>query len=68
MSWNKAMNFGVVKIEGNKVKLYESTINYDIIRVNEKIKDARWVNNAIVLSLEGGKVRRYTSFDRYITV
>lgn len=68
MSWSNARNFGVIKCEGKRVNLYNSKDNYNTIVVNEEVQDARWSGDAVVVYLNNGKVRRYTSIDSYSSI
>ncbi|MFA6150540.1 MAG: hypothetical protein WC716_04400 [Chitinophagaceae bacterium] len=68
MSWSTAKAFGVIKCDGNRVHLHNSRDNYNTIVVNENVQDARWAGDAVVVYLNNGKVRRYTSIDNYSNV
>lgn len=68
MSWDKAKDFGVIKVEGKRVKLYHSKDNHSTIVLNDEVKDARWAGDAVLVYLMDGKVKRYTSIDRYSTI
>lgn len=70
MSWKKAMDFGVVKFEKNRVKLYYDNLNFESIQLpnDYMITDARWAGSAVVIYLSNSKVRRYTSKDNYSTI
>jgi len=68
MSWKKSQEYGVVKIEGKNVKMYNDSQYYETVHVGESVRDARWAGDALIVTLENGKVRRYTSSQYYITV
>ncbi len=69
MSWeSKFQEFGVIKVEGNNVKVYSNSQFYLTIHVGEPLNDARWAGDAVVVNLKSGKARRYTSSQFYITV
>lgn len=66
--WNQASNYGVIKVDGKKLKVYRSSQEFQIINVNEDINNAHWAGDAIVVSLSNGKVRRYRSYQEYTTI
>ena len=68
MAWENAKNFGVIKVEGKRVKLYHSKDNHNTIVLNDEVKDARWAGDAVIVYLTNGKARRYTSTDNYSTI
>lgn len=61
---SKQKDYGVIKIEGNTVKVFETQSVYANINVGQEVLDARWAGNAIVVYLKG-KVRRYTTQSQY---
>ena len=65
MAWDAAKNFGVIKVEGNRVRLYYSKDNHHTIVLNDGVVDARWADDAVIITLDNGLVRRYTTVDRY---
>jgi len=65
MSWEKCQDYGVIKIDGKKVRLQESLSQYSAIQVGEDVADARWAGDAVVVQLSNGKMRRYTSLSQY---
>lgn len=66
--WDKAQNFGVIKINGKDVKLYYSNSSYSTIHVGYEVDDARWAGNHLVVNLRNGKARRYSSLSSYTNV
>lgn len=68
MSWSKCMDYGVIKVDGKKVYLFETQSQKETILVGEDVSDARWSGNAVVVYLSNGKVRRYTSVSQYNNV
>jgi hypothetical protein len=54
-------DYGVIKIEGEKVKLYSTSSNHIYINVGKKITNAVWSGVALNVYLTDGIVRRYTS-------
>ncbi len=62
---SKQKDYGVIKIEGNTVKVFETQSIYANINVGQEVLDARWAGNAIVVYLKDGKVRRYTTQSQY---
>ena len=71
MSFSKEFtDYGVVKIEGRRIKIYKSPSSYvSITNISEDITDARWVgDNTIVVYLKSGRVRKYRTLSNYITI
>ena len=71
MSWSKKyIDFGVLKYELKTVKVYSSQYSYISISVGPaEIKDCRWSpDNQIIVYLQNGKVRKYSSQTSYIMV
>lgn len=62
---SKQKDYGVIKIEGNTVKVFETQSQYANINVGQEVVDARWAGSAIVVYLKDGKVRRYTTTGQY---
>jgi hypothetical protein len=62
---SKQKDYGVIKIEGNTVKVFETQSQYANINVGQEVVDARWAGSAIVVYLKDGKVRRYTTQSQY---
>lgn len=62
---SKQKDYGVIKIEGNTVKVFETQSQYANISVGQEVVDARWAGSAIVVYLKDGKVRRYTTQSQY---
>ncbi|NWL04252.1 hypothetical protein DM790_25825 [Flavobacterium collinsii] len=62
------IDYGVVKIEGEKVKLYSTSSNHIYINVGKRISNAVWSGKELNVYLENGKVRRYSSPSSYITI
>jgi len=65
---NKFKNFGVIKIDGSTVKVFETQTVYSNINVGQAVIDARWAGDSIVIYLKDGKVRRYTTLISYNNV
>ena len=59
------INFGVVSIDNKNIKVYQSNTQHSIIHVGYLIKEARWVNNNIIVYLENGNIRKYKSLSQY---
>jgi hypothetical protein len=69
MSWDpKFVNFGVVKIEGEKVKVYKDNTNYTTISIGKQVTSASWAGGELNISLSDGKVRRYKDQSNYTTI
>ena len=62
---NKYLNFGVLEVCKNTVKVFESNIRHATITLNREVMDARWAGENIVVYLKDGSVRKYTSLSQY---
>ncbi len=65
---SKLKDFGVLKIDRNIVKVFETTTQYSNLNVGQEIVDARWAGNCILVNLKDGKVRRYSTLSVYTTI
>ncbi len=64
---NKYQNYGVIKIESNRVNLFESSQNYLTLNTGgETPLSAHWAGEAVIVNLANGKVRRYTTQQSYV--
>jgi hypothetical protein len=69
MAWDsKFINFGVAKIEGDKVKVYRDSLNYITINVGKQVTSANWAGGELNVSMSDGKVRRYRDDLNYVTI
>jgi hypothetical protein len=68
MAFIKESLFGVIKVEGKKVKLYSMATSHIIINVSSSIKDARWVGKELIIYLDDGQIRKYKSPISYSTI
>lgn len=68
MSWGKEKDFGVIKTEDKKVKLYSTNTSYSTVNIGTNIDDARWSGDSLLVYLVDGRVRRYSSQNNYSTV
>ena len=67
--WTKEYtDFEVVKISNQQVKVYRNNQASLTINVGHKIKDARWSNNYVLVTLENGKIRKYSTVSAYINI
>lgn len=64
----KQKNFGVVKLDGRTVKVYETQTQYANINTDKQVSDARWGGDAVIVYLTDGSVRRYVSQSQYYNV
>lgn len=65
---SKYSSFGVLKVDGRSVKVYNSNSSYSSISVGYDINDARWAGSDVLVQLADVKVRRYSSFSSYTTI
>lgn len=69
MSWeSKFINFGVLKVEGDKVNVYGDRTSYVTIYVSSPVTNATWAGGEIKVYLSNGKVQRYKDRTSYVTV
>lgn len=69
MAWDsKYINFGVIKIEGDRVKLYRDQNNYTTVSVGKPITNAAWAGGELNITMSDGKVRRYRDQNNYSTI
>ena len=68
MAWDpKYPAFGVVKIEGRNVKIYNNSGTYVMIQSIDAVS-AQWAGNVLNITMKDGKVRRYPSQSTFSTV
>jgi len=69
MAWDsKYVNFGVLKIEGNKVYVYYDRQNYVTIYVQNEVRSANWAGGDVNVTLTDGKIRKYRDLQNYISI
>ncbi len=69
MAWDpKYPNYGVVRIENDKVKLYRDQNNYTTISVGKTVTNAVWAGQELNITMSDGKVRRYRDQNNYSTI
>jgi hypothetical protein len=69
MAWDsKFINFGVVKIDKDKVKVYKDQNNYTTVSVGKPVTNATWAGGELNVAMADGKVRRYKDQNNYTTV
>ena len=68
MTWkNKEFErFGVVEIEGDKVKVYKAPNDFITIPVNNQVAATSWVDGELLITLSNGSVRYYMEHNSYI--
>lgn len=64
----KLKDFGVLKIDGHIVKMFETQSQYSNLNVGQSIVDAKWAGDCVNVTLSTGKVRRYSTLSQYITI
>jgi hypothetical protein len=65
----KYQNYGVIKIENNTVRLYESQQNYLTLNTSGGIPVmANWAGDTVNVTMSDGKVRKYSMQQSYITI
>jgi hypothetical protein len=69
MGWSKKeMEYGVIKTEGKSIKVHTSQTSHYSVYIGENIRDVRWNGDVILVTLESGRVRRYTSQTSFNTI
>lgn len=69
MAWDpKYPNFGVLRIENDKVKVYRDSSNYNTVSVGMQVTNAQWSGQELNVTLSNGKVRRYRDQSNYTTI
>jgi GH24 family phage-related lysozyme (muramidase) len=69
MPWDsKYFNFGVIRIEGDKVRVYRDQNNYTTISVGKTVTNAAWAGQELNVTMSDGKVRRYRDQNNYTTI
>ena len=70
MAWKDTAfeRFGVVKIEGDKVKVYKDQFNYITIPVNKQVTNAKWTEGELIIALSTGKIRCYKEHNIYYII
>jgi hypothetical protein len=69
MPWDqKYPNYGVVRIENDKVKVYRDRDNYTTLSVGKTVTNATWAGQELNVTMSDGKVRRYRDRDNYSTI
>lgn len=59
---------GILKIDGEKLKVYSTGGTYITISMGSNIISANWVGDQIIAHLASGKTRRYSYEGAYTTV
>lgn len=59
---------GVLKIDGEKIKVYSTGGVYITINAGSKIRSANWSGSELIVYLENGKTRRYSYEGAYTTI
>jgi len=65
---SKYVSYGLLKIEGEKVKLYANANTYLSISVGKSVTNANWSGDELNVSMSDGKVRRYKNQNTYTTI
>lgn len=68
MSWLKNKEFGVIKVNGKSLEVYNTRTTYNSIHVGYDIKEARWNGDQILVYLADGRVRVYKDLTNYSTM
>lgn len=65
----KYQNFGVVKVENNTVRLYESQQNYLTLNTSGGTPlSASWSGENVIVTMADGKVRKYSLQQTFIVI
>ncbi len=64
----KYHHFGVVRIEGHKVKVYYDMTNYTTVYGGQPVTHAAWAGGELNITLANGNLRRYRDRTNYTTL
>lgn len=60
MAWDKKyIDFGVVKIQKNTIKVYKDQFTALPLSMDSTVRNALWTGDELTVYLENGKVRKY---------
>ncbi|MES2863703.1 MAG: hypothetical protein V4666_06260 [Bacteroidota bacterium] len=59
---------GILKIDGEKIKVYSIGGTYITINAGTDVRSANWAGNELIVHLANGKIRRYSYEGSYKTV
>ncbi len=62
------INYGVLKVKGRSVEVYESSSSYSLINTETEVESANWAGDAVLVKLKNGKMRRYKTKTTYENV
>ncbi len=69
MAWDrKYPDYGVTKIEGERVVLYCNSYTHTSVNVGKKVVSAIWSGGDLIVTCADGTVRRYPNDFTYSTV
>lgn len=69
MAWEpKYPNYGVVEIQGKKLRLFCSKFIATSLEVGEEVSKAVWEGNELRVTLKNGQVKKYSSKFDFIIV
>lgn len=54
--------FGVVKVEGTRIKIFRDNFNHEVISCNAPVSHAMWTGGTLTVYLLNGEIRRYTNY------
>lgn len=59
---------GILKIEGQKIKVYSTGGTYITINPGSEVRSANWAGSELIVHLTNGKIRRYSYEGAYVTI
>ena len=65
---SKYSNHGLLKVDGNIVRVYYSNSNYDNIHCGAPVSSATWAGDTVIVNYANGKTRRYKNTSNYDNV
>jgi hypothetical protein len=69
MAWDrKYSDFGVLKIEGERVVVFCNSYTRTSVNVGKKVVSAIWSGGDLLVTLADGKVRRYPNDYTFSTI
>lgn len=59
---------GILKIDGEKIKVYSTGGTYMTINAGYDVRSANWAGSELIVHLANGKTRRYSYEGSYKTI
>jgi hypothetical protein len=60
--------YGVIRVEGTRLRIYKDNNNFSTISVGSQVTHALWNGGLLTVYLSNGQVRRYHDYYNFINV